>query len=67
MSVHKAEVDQERANMLKSLRTFVRLRHSIAADTELNEILPKAEALYNAAINRNKIPSLAEIKRSVGL
>ena len=67
MSVHKAEVDQERANMLKSLRAFVRLRHSINADNELNVLLPKAEAIYNAAINRGKVLSIAEVKRSVGL
>ena len=67
MSVHRVEADQARANMLKSIRTIIRLKHSLAADNELNDILPEAELRFNAAINRGKLPSTAEIKRAVGL
>lgn len=67
MSVHKDKVAQERANLLKTIRTAVRLRHSIAADEELNELLPLAEKKYDAAILSGKNPTAADIKRSVGL
>lgn len=67
MSVHKAEVDQARAEALKTIRALVRLRHSLAADRELNDILPRAEAHFDSFVNRGKIPLPADIKRAVGL
>lgn len=67
MSIHRAEVDQARYEMLKTIRAAVRLRHSLNADRELNEVLPEAAARFDAAVNRGKLPSPAEIKKSVGL
>lgn len=67
MAIHREEVDQARANTLKIIRAAVRLKHSINADNELNEILPEAELRFNAAVQRGKLPSSVEIKRAVGL
>jgi len=53
--------------MLKTLRTYVRLKFSLMADAELNTVLPKAEALFDASVQRGKVLSLAEVRRSVGL
>lgn len=67
MSVHKAEAEQARVNTLKIIRAAVRLKHSIAADNELNEVLPEAEMRFDSAVQRGKLPSPVEIKRAVGL
>lgn len=67
MSVHRAEAEQARAETLKIIRAAVRLKHSINADRELNDLLPEAELRFDAAVNRGKLPSPVEIKRAVGL
>jgi hypothetical protein len=67
LSVHRDKVDQARSNMLKVIRVAVRLRHSIAADEELNELLPKAEAKFNAAVMRGQLPEPLDIKKSLGI
>lgn len=63
----KDKVDQARANMLKMVRTAIRLRHSIEADNELNEVLPKAEAAFNAAILAGEIPDPLDIVSALEL
>lgn len=63
----KDKVDLARANMLKVVRTAVRLKHSIAADNELNDVLPRAEARFNAEIARGQLPAPIDIKRALGL
>lgn len=67
MSFHKERVDQARANMLKVIRAAVRLKHSLAADEELNEVLPRAEKKFNEAIHRGGLPAPLDIKRVLGL
>jgi len=39
----RSNAEQDRANALKIARTAIRLRHMIAADTEMNERLPELE------------------------
>ena len=67
MSTQRDKVDQARANMLKTIRTAVRLKHSIAADDELNEVLPMAEAKFNAAVMKGRLPEPLDIKRALGI
>lgn len=67
MSIHRDKVDQARVNMLKVIRTAVRLKHSIAADEELNEVLPRAEAKFNAAVMAGRLPSPVDVKKALGL
>jgi hypothetical protein len=65
--IHKEDTDQQRVNALKTIRAIVRLKHSLAADNEINEVLPAAELHFNAALNKGKVLSIAEVKRAVGL
>lgn len=67
MTVHRDQVDQARVETLKIIRAAVRLKHSLAADRELNDVLPEAELRFNAAVSRGKLPAPIEIKRAVGL
>lgn len=67
MSVHKDKVDQARANTLKVIRAAIRLKHSIAADEELNDVLPRAEAKFNAAVMRGQLPEPLDVKKALGL
>ena len=67
MTVQKLKEDQARANMLKVIRTAIRLKHSIAADEELNEVLPLAEKKFNAALHRGELPAPLDIKKALGI
>jgi len=65
--IHKDRVDQARADMLKTIRTAIRLRHSLEADRELNEVLPRAEVRFNASIQRGILPDPVDLKKRLGL
>lgn len=67
MTFHKEPVDQARANLLKIVRTAIRLKHALAADAELNEVLPKAEEEFNRRVHDNELPSPPDIKKVLGL
>ena len=63
--IHKDNIDQARANMLKTIRAAVRLKHSIAADEELNEVLPRAEAQFFKQIQEGKMPDPLDLKKLI--
>jgi hypothetical protein len=65
--IHKDDIDQQRANTLKTIRALIRLKHSIAADEELNEKLPLAQSKFDSAILRGQLPSPADIRKAVGV
>ena len=65
MSVHKDKVDQRRADVLKTVRAMVRLKYSLMADRELNDVLPEAERRFDTAVNRGRLPEVLEIKKAV--
>lgn len=44
MTKRRVESEQLKFNALKVARTAIRLRHSLEADNELNEVLPGLEA-----------------------
>ena len=67
MSVHRDKVDQARANILKTIRAAIRLKHSIAADEELNEVLPLAQEKFDAAVLRGRLPEPLDVKKALGL
>jgi hypothetical protein len=52
----KDKVEQARADMLKTIRTAVRLRHALVADNELNYVLPAAERVFNARVQLGELP-----------
>jgi hypothetical protein len=45
------ELEQEKKNILKAIRSAIRLKHSIEADIELNDRLPLIELEIDAAMN----------------
>jgi hypothetical protein len=55
----KDDITMRRAALLKAARSMVRLRHSIAADEELNAVLPAIEARFNAEVQRGLLPDVA--------
>jgi len=52
------DIELQRAQLLKALRTNIRLRHSLAADQELNEKLPTFEAAFDKAVQSGKVYEL---------
>lgn len=51
-------IDQRRADMVKTLRSEIRLKHSLAADNEINEVIPKAVKEFNKAVLRGELPEV---------
>ena len=52
------DIDQERKNIAKRIRSEVRLKHSLAADNELREILPRLQAEFELALQNGKLLEL---------
>lgn len=65
--MHREPVEQARSEMLKVIRAAVRLKHSINADRELNDVLPEAQKRFDAAVHRGQIPATVDIKRALKL
>ena len=61
--MRRDKVDQARANLLKTIRTAIRLKYSLMADEELNDVLPEAEKKFNAAVMRGQLPDPVDIKK----
>lgn len=63
----KDDIALRRAAMLKAARSAVRLKHSLAADAELNERLPELERAFDAAVKNGRLPDVARMLREGGL
>lgn len=48
----------EKAKLIKATRTLIRLKHSLAADEELNAVLPDTLAEFNSALARGDLKTL---------
>lgn len=46
----KTEIEVRKGQMLKAARTAIRLKHSLAADEELNRKLPDLERDFDEAV-----------------
>jgi hypothetical protein len=53
---NKDEVALRKAALLKAARSMVRLRHSLAADEELNIVLPALENEFAQRVNAGELP-----------
>jgi len=64
-NVNEPRVDllQAQADVLKTLRTDVRLKHSLAADNELRHLIPAAGKYCAGLIHRGHVPDLETAKR----
>jgi hypothetical protein len=56
---HRDDVAMRRAALLKAARSMIRLRHSLAADAELNDVLPRVEAEFDKAVQMGTLPEVA--------
>lgn len=54
MARRLSDIELERAKVLKATRAAVRLKHALAADAELNEVLPLVEQEFNDAVAQQK-------------
>jgi hypothetical protein len=54
----KTEVEMNRAALLKTARTLTRLKHSLAADQELNDLLPMTLREFDDAVARGELRSV---------
>lgn len=54
----KTRPEMEKAKIVKATRTLIRLRHSLAADEQLNEILPDTLAEFDEALARGELKKL---------
>lgn len=48
------DIELQRAQMLKALRSAIRLKHALRADEELNQKLPEFEAAFDKAVQAGK-------------
>lgn len=58
----KSPAEMEKAKIAKATRTIVRLKHSLQADEELNDILPDTLAEFDEALANG---TLKELKASL--
>ena len=57
----KSPVEMERFRIIKINRTLIRLKHSLAADEELNDTLPDKLAEFDNAVQRGELLELEEV------
>lgn len=59
----KDDIELRKRALFKAARSAVRLRHSIEADAELNELLPRLERQFDSAVSRGVLPEVALMLR----
>lgn len=64
---HKDDIEQRRAELLKRARAEVRLRHSIEADRELNDLLPALEREYMLRVSSGFLPDIEDLLSANGV
>jgi len=57
----KLKIEQVLANRIKVLRTAIRLKHSIAADNELNEVLDAEKKQFWKSVQQGQLPAAIAI------
>jgi hypothetical protein len=67
MSAPKDDIDLRRQALLKTARAAVRLKHSLAADAELNDLIPELERRFDAYVQRGELPEVARLLRDSGV
>lgn len=59
----KDDIELRKRALFKAARSAVRLRHSLEADAELNELLPVLERKFDSAVSRGLLPEVAVLLR----
>lgn len=52
-------IEQVYKNHVKVVRAAIRLKHSIAADNELEQVLPQVRARLEADMQQGRLPALS--------
>lgn len=55
----KTDLEQAVANHRKVARTAIRLKHSIAADEELNRLMPELERVLAAQLAQGRVEAMS--------
>jgi hypothetical protein len=58
----KTPAELKRAQIAKAQRTLIRLKHSLAADEEINAVLPDTLDEFDEALARGEFRELGEAK-----
>jgi len=61
MTIQRTPYEQQKYEMIRILRSTIRLWHSIEADREINEVLPKAELAFDAAVQKGELPETIDL------
>lgn len=59
----KDDIELRKRALFKAARSAVRLKHSLEADAELNEVLPQLERAFDSAVSRGVLPDVALMLR----
>ena len=59
----KDDIELRRAALLKVARSAIRVKHAVAADAELNEVLPKLQRAFDQAVQNGRLLSVADLLR----
>jgi len=54
----KSEIEMERARIIKITRTLTRLKHSLNADEEINDVLPARLSEFDSALQDGELKTL---------
>jgi uncharacterized protein YccT (UPF0319 family) len=54
----RSDIEQAVVNARKVARSMLRLKHSIAADNELNDVMPRIEAYLAQQVAKGYVPEL---------
>ncbi len=54
----KSEIELERQILIKTVKSLVRLKHSVAADRELNDLLPEKVMEFENAVQHGQLLTL---------
>lgn len=63
----RTKIEQEFANRRKVVRTAVRLKHSLEADNELNDVLDETEKEFSKNVLKGLLPPPLDIKKLLKL
>lgn len=56
----KSSIEMERARTIKITRALIRLKHSLAADEEINEVLPDRLVEFDKALQTGQLVGLPD-------
>jgi hypothetical protein len=57
----KSDIEMNRLEVIKVNRTLIRLKHSLAADREINEVIPDRLQKFDSALNSGELLQIEEV------